>query len=91
MRMASILVIETSVTNNSPISGPQSPTLSFSIKVCYSWVQTIFLYMKKKLTGTSIETTYRKRFPYLYVSIINHISTGVRPNYNNITTFVYGP
>ena len=42
LKMAS----ETSVNNNSPSLGSNHPDdlfLSFSIKVCYSWVQTIFL------------------------------------------------
>ena len=41
--LASAQVVETSVTNNSLFSVLQSPRWSFSIKICYSWVQTIFL------------------------------------------------
>ena len=41
-----MMASETSVTNNSPSLGSNHPDdlfLSFSIKVCYSWDQTIFL------------------------------------------------
>ena len=43
LMMAYAQVVETSVTNNSPSQDSRSPRRSFSIKVCYSWVQTIFL------------------------------------------------
>ena len=91
MRMASILVVETSVTNNSPSQDPNHPHYLFQSRYVTPGFKPFSYNMKKKLTGTLIETTYRKRFSYLYVSIINHVSTGVRPNYNNVTTFVYGP
>ena len=34
------------------------------------------------------EKTSKKIFSYLYVSIINLVSTGFRLNYNNVTTFM---
>ena len=44
LKMASAQVVETSVTNNSPSQDSNHPDdLSQSIKVCYSWVQTICL------------------------------------------------
>ena len=43
LKMASAQVVETSVISNSPSQDSNHPDDFFSIKECYSWVQTIFL------------------------------------------------
>ena len=66
LKMASAQVVETSVTNNSPSQDSNQPRWSFSIKVRYFFVQTIFYLLNMR---------YSKIETFVLLALIRWLST----------------